>query len=190
MKLLLILTLFGPPALADDATADDAAAAASVGEPTPLAEPPLNPPPATDAEIDHITDDVSSGLRCPVCQGLSVNDSPAEGARTMKARIRELVAMGYTREQIDDYFVDRYGTWVLLAPPASGTNWTVYIAPAAFLVFGFGSLAWFMRSRPASPTDAEPAPPSLAAAQADDELEPYRQRILAELGLASSEESA
>lgn len=147
--------------------------------PTPLDEPPLNPPITEAAELERMTSEVSDGLRCPTCQGLSVDDSPAEGARAMKERIRELVAQGYTKEQIDDYFVDRYGTWVLLSPPTEGRHWAVWLAPLGFLVIGGGvalSMARSRRSGPVVPAEATPPTPA-----EEDDLEPWRQRILAEL---------
>jgi len=145
--------------------------------PTPLDEPPLTAPVTDAAALELLTEQVSDGLRCPTCQGLSVNDSPAEGARAMKSRIRELVAQGYTKEQIDDYFVDRYGTWVLLSPPAEGRHWAVWLAPVGFLLVGGAVAGGFMRARKtgAGAETASVEPEEL------DELEPWRQRILAEL---------
>ena len=46
------------------------------------------------------TEDVAGLLRCPVCQGLSVADSPATMAVNMKAQVREMLAAGYDQEQI------------------------------------------------------------------------------------------
>lgn len=145
--------------------------------PTPLDEPPLTPPITDPAALEVLTEQVSDGLRCPTCQGLSVADSPAEGARAMKSRIGELVAQGYTKEQIDDYFVDRYGIWVLLSPPTQGRHWAVWLAPLGFLVVGGGVAAGFMRGRKTSAG----AVPASASAEELDELEPWRQRIIAEL---------
>ncbi|MCK6506108.1 cytochrome c-type biogenesis protein CcmH [Myxococcota bacterium] len=199
MKTVLALALLAGAALAEDVSsastgASPAAASAADPAPQPLDEPPLLPPPASDAETDATTAVVSDGLRCPVCQGLSVNDSPADGARAMKARIRELVAMGYSQEQIEDYFVARYGTWVLLAPPAERQHWAVYLAPVVFLGGGLAVIGWSYRNRrTAAPVAGAPAPTPAdegrAAAPADeledDDLEPYRRRILAELGLSA-----
>ncbi|MFI5183993.1 MAG: cytochrome c-type biogenesis protein CcmH, partial [Vicinamibacteria bacterium] len=56
--------------------------------------------PATGAELDARTREVAALLRCPVCQGLSVADSPATMAMKMKAEVREMVASGYDQEQI------------------------------------------------------------------------------------------
>lgn len=210
MKSLLLLALLGGAARAEDVPSATAASpdtvtpspssSASASAPQPLADPPLLPPPSSEAETDATTSVVSDGLRCPVCQGLSVNDSPADGARAMKARIRELVAMGYSREQIEDYFVARYGNWVLLAPPAERQHWAVYVAPVVFLVGGLGIIGWSYRARRSgvaavvtTPTAGEMSAEGAAErarldADEDEELEPYRRRILAELGLSAPAE--
>jgi cytochrome c-type biogenesis protein CcmH len=111
-------------------------------------------------------------LRCPVCQGLSVADSTSEAALGMKARITELVRLGYTDEQITDYFVDRYGEWILLAPKEP----LLWAIPATGVLGALAALTWWLSSRraPASPP-VQPPPP----APTDD---PYRRRILRELG--------
>lgn len=181
MNALMLAALLAGPALAQQPP--QAESAVEPGEPQGLAEPPALAPPPTPEALDERTTEVSRGLRCPVCQGLSVNDSPADGARAMKARIRELVGLGYSQQQIEDYFVDRYGTWVLLAPPATGQHWTVYMAPIAFVLIGGGLIVGLLRQRRELSRDATEEVPRTPA-QAEDALTPYRRRILAELGHA------
>lgn len=142
-----------------------------------LAEPPLLDPP-DDATRDARTQELARGLRCPVCQGLSVADSQSEAALAMRARIRELVAAGYTDDQIRDYFVDRYGTWVLLEPPVEGRFWLLWLGPVALVVAGGLFVGARARRAPASPA-APVAPVAPATPAATDD--PYRARILAEL---------
>lgn len=60
--------------------------------------------PITGALLEERTNEVGALLRCPVCQGMSVADSPAEMAVNMKKQVHELLARGYTQEQILDYF--------------------------------------------------------------------------------------
>jgi cytochrome c-type biogenesis protein CcmH len=72
---------------------------------------------------------VASELRCPVCQGLSIQDSPSELAQSMRAIIREQLAAGKTPEEVKAHFVAGYGEWVLLEPRAHGFNLAVYILP-------------------------------------------------------------
>lgn len=100
---------------------------------------PGSPPPA-DA-VDGLAREIGLGLRCPVCQGLSVSDSTSSTAVTMQQRIRELVALGYDRGQIEAYFVSKYGEWVLLAPPVTGFNQLVWFGPLAAVLVGLGVAA-------------------------------------------------
>ncbi len=72
---------------------------------------------------------IASQLRCVVCQNLSVADSPSEMAHQMRDLIRERLAAGDRPEQVTAYFVQRYGDWVLLAPPARGLNLVLWLAP-------------------------------------------------------------
>jgi len=132
--------------------------------------PPPGTPPAAE-DIERITYDVASGLRCPVCQGLSVADSPSHTAVAMKDRVRFLVQSGYSNEQIDAYFVARYGEWVLLAPPASGLTWILWLAPVVLL--GVGAVAAAsMTVRRAAPAPETPKTPAKDA---------WEQKLLAEL---------
>src|SRR5690242_19374477 len=87
----------------------------------------------SDAErIDRIT----AELRCVVCQGLSVKDSPAESARQMRDLVAQRVAEGRSDEEIRDEFRRSYGDWVLLSPPAS--SWTVFVWLAPIAAVGGG----------------------------------------------------
>ena len=86
--------------------------------------------------LEQRTQEIASGLRCPVCQGLSIADSPSEMAVNMKAEVRSMVAKGYTREQIEAYFVRSYGEFVLLEPRFEGVNALVWILPVAALLLG------------------------------------------------------
>ena len=95
----------------------------------------LSTPPQGD-ELARQTQEIASRLRCPVCQGLSVADSPSEMAVNMKTEVRDMLARGYTREQIEAHFVRSYGEFVLLAPKFEGVNALVWILPIAALLLG------------------------------------------------------
>jgi len=82
------------------------------------------------------TQEVASLLRCPVCQGLSVADSPSEMAVNMKGQVRELLYRGYTQEQILSYFERSYGQFVLLKPKMSGAGAAVWILPLLAIAIG------------------------------------------------------
>jgi len=91
--------------------------------------------------LDQQTNEIAGLLRCPVCQGMSVADSPSEMAVNMKHQVRELIARGYTREQILRYFERSYGQFVLLKPKFQGVNTLVWILP--ILALGVGIFAIF-----------------------------------------------
>jgi cytochrome c-type biogenesis protein CcmH len=100
-------------------------------------------------DLDAATEEVAALLRCPVCQGLSVADSPATMAQNMKQQVRELLAQGYDRDQALAYFERSYGEFVRLEPPLRGVNWLVWGAPLAGLAAGLAVVAWALRPRPA-----------------------------------------
>jgi cytochrome c-type biogenesis protein CcmH len=117
---------------------------------------------------------LASQLRCVVCQNLSVADSPSEMARQMRELIRERLAAGDTPEQVKAYFVQRYGEWVLLSPPAHGLNLVLWIAPFGAVVVGLGVVAALVRRSRAAPgrgTLADSPPDPAARARIAAELE-------------------
>ena len=84
---------------------------------------------------------LSNELRCPTCQGLSVKDSEAGFSTSIKGKIRELMKKGKSDEEIMAYFVERYGEWILRAPPVSGFNMVLWVLPGAVIVTG---LLWVL----------------------------------------------
>lgn len=68
-------------------------------------------------------------LRCPVCQSVSIAESPSQTAEAMRVAVAQQVAAGRTDQQIIDYFRARYGDWVLLDPPASGATLPLWLLP-------------------------------------------------------------
>jgi cytochrome c-type biogenesis protein CcmH len=122
--------------------------AGSFQEPAPLG------PPLSGAALDSATEEVASLMRCPVCQGLSVADSPASSAVDLKAEVRRQLAAGYTRDQVIASFERSYGEFIRLEPKAVGFNWLVWLMP--MLAFLAGALIIFFRLRPLRPAVAAP----------------------------------
>ena len=118
---------------------------------------------------------IGKNLRCPVCQGLSISDSPSEAARAALQRIQDLLMAGYTEAQIEDYFVDRYGEWALLAPRAAGLNWIVWLAPIVCVLMGVYVVGRRLAAEPA------PAPQVPATTESTEHkpADPYAQEVLA-----------
>jgi cytochrome c-type biogenesis protein CcmH len=181
--LLVAPLVVGVPgaASAQETETTEATALAGSADPEVLVGPPAGEA-LGGAALDARTGEVASLLRCPVCQGLSVEDSPATMAVNMKAEVREMLARGYTQDQILSYFERSYGEFVRLEPPLRGVNWLVWLAPMIALVLGGGLVVWVLRTRGAaqSGTAGEPAPPAPPARETlpeDPELAPYVLRV-------------
>jgi cytochrome c-type biogenesis protein CcmH len=155
---------------------------------------PLDP--AAEVRVQRL----GKQLRCVVCQGLSIADSPASTARSQLDKVRQLVQEGKSDQEIYDYFVARYGDWVLLSPKPEGFNLIVWLAPAILLSIGLGLILRTARRRApsggpavaqragmASETASTSAPTSAASpadarGSATTPEDPYLRAIQRELG--------
>ena len=91
-----------------------------------------------DSVLEARTVEVASQLRCPVCQGLSIQDSPSELSQQMRAVVKDQLRAGKTPDEVKAYFVSKYGEWILLEPKAKGFNILVYAMPVLLVVVGLG----------------------------------------------------
>lgn len=124
--------------------------------------------PATQA------DRVAAGLRCPVCQGLSVKDSDSPTARDIRADIRRRIDGGETPDEVREAYVARYGEWVLLRPRSSGFEALVWAVPAAAVAGGsvaLGAAFWRWRRRDATRAPSAEERALVAAAAGAPSLE-------------------
>ena len=123
-------------------------------------------------------------LMCPVCPGETIDQAQVELARQMRLRVREMLAQGSSRQEVLDFFVDRYGAGILAAPPKSGFSLLAWTFPAvavpAALAAGLLALRAMRRRTGPSP---DPGLPSNAAnaGLADAGLDPFLDRVDREL---------
>jgi cytochrome c-type biogenesis protein CcmH len=115
--------------------------------------------PLSGPQLEQKTMAISAELRCPVCQGLAIGDSPSIMASNMKAQVRELLTRGYTEEQILSYFEKSYGQFVLLKPKFQGVNTLVWILPIAVLAIGFVLVVSKAKKLEVAPVAAAPEEP-------------------------------
>jgi cytochrome c-type biogenesis protein CcmH len=122
--------------------------------------------PLAGQELFLRTNEIGELLRCPVCQGMAISDSPAEMAVNMKGQVRELLARGYTEEQILRYFELSYGEFVLLRPKSP----VLWMLPVLALVLGAAVVFVKLRKLEATPPPTPNQPPPIT----DD---PYLSRV-------------
>ena len=106
---------------------------------------------------DEVTEkrlvEISSELRCLVCQNESLSGSHAELANDLRREIRTLIKDGKSDSEIMDFMVSRYGDFVRYRPPLKGTTLLLWFGPALLFLGGFAALVVFLRRRARAVTE-------------------------------------
>jgi cytochrome c-type biogenesis protein CcmH len=116
----------------------------------------------TDSEIENRVRMLAHQLRCPTCQSQSVKDSDAGLSLNMKAKIRDLIQAGKSDGEILDYFVERYGEWILRSPPKSGFNLLLWVLPVVVMIIALLVLIRSMKQKKREPELEQESPLSKA----------------------------
>ncbi|MCI4661741.1 MAG: cytochrome c-type biogenesis protein CcmH [Neomegalonema sp.] len=95
-----------------------------------------------DPALEARAREISSELRCVVCQNQSIDESDAQIAGDMRRLVREQLLAGQSNAQVKQTLVDYYGEYVLLKPEFSVKNALVWGLPALFALLG---LIWYLR---------------------------------------------
>lgn len=113
-----------------------------------------------ESDADRV-ESLGSQIKCPVCQGESIADSPAPMARDMMALVEERVDAGAGDDAIVDELLSSYTGAVLLDPPASGSTLLLWVAPFLAVLVGVATISWWQKHPKDDEVDAEgiEAPP-------------------------------
>ncbi|WP_332065933.1 cytochrome c-type biogenesis protein [Bartonella sp. CB189] len=95
-----------------------------------------------DKVLESRARDISSNLRCPVCQNQTIDDSDSPLARDLRILIRERLQMGDSNQQIIDFLIERYGEFILLKPPFNKMTCFLWLSPLVIMIFGI-SIVFF-----------------------------------------------
>ena len=115
-----------------------------------------------EVTADERIDQITTELRCPVCQGLSVKDSTSETARQMRDLVAQRVREGKTNAEIESEFRAAYGDWIFLSPPVASWGGLVWLVPIAALAAGLVLVTGRLRSTD-TPQAAGPSASEVAA---------------------------
>lgn len=103
----------------------------------------VNPSPALaqdDGPLPTPSDDevnaIARNMYCPVCENIPLDACGTEACIQWRQQIKDKLELGWTEEQIYDYFVELYGDRVLAEPPRRGLNWMIYIVPPVVFLAG------------------------------------------------------
>lgn len=99
---------------------------------------------------------IGSLVRCPVCNGESIADSPAPLARDMMSVVREQIEAGLSDEQIIDGLLASYTDSQRLDPELSASTIALWLVPGIALAGGIVLGLRELRSRPGRPEPSQP----------------------------------
>jgi cytochrome c-type biogenesis protein CcmH len=116
-----------------------------------------------EVTADERIDQITTELRCPVCQGLSVKDSTSETARQMRDLVTQRVHEGKSNADIEAEFRAAYGDWIFLSPPVASWSGLVWLVPIAALGAGLVLVSGRLRGGADPPPSAEPSVSQVAS---------------------------
>ena len=90
-----------------------------------------------DAELEKRARNISSYVKCLVCQNETIDESNAELAKQIRTIIREQLIAGKTDKEVYDFLVERYGEFVLLEPRLSNKTVLLWYSPLIFILLSF-----------------------------------------------------
>jgi len=129
--------------------------------------------------LDQRVHDVASQLKCLVCQGESVADSPATLSLQMRGVIRQQLQSGKSEQEVIQYFVSRYGDRILLSPPWQGLTLLTWLVPIALMIGGVLLLFVVLRSWQSN-SDKQPIEDRAESVIIDEKELAYYQRQIEE----------
>jgi cytochrome c-type biogenesis protein CcmH len=126
-------------------------------------------PTGEDATADEIND-VAHDLNCPTCAGLNLADCNTQTCFQWREQIGDLLAEGYNKQQVLDWYVARYGEHVLQEPPRRGAALFVWLLPIAAVLAGIIWLGVVLKNWSARKSGvAVSAAPDAASAETNDD---------------------
>jgi cytochrome c-type biogenesis protein CcmH len=120
-------------------------------------------------------------IMCPVCPAETIDQAQVEISFQMRQIVRDMLSQGSDRDEILDFFVERYGKDILAAPPKSGVNLVAWLMPIAAVSVGLITVYLVLRSM-----TRQRISPAIAQPVTDAGLIPYLQLVDRHLDMTRS----
>ena len=102
----------------------------------------------SDTKLEDRARNLSSNIRCLVCQNENIDSSESEFAKDLRLSIRDQLLKGHTDDEIEKFLVSKYGTYILFKPEFAGYNIFLYLFGPFVFIFGFIMvLIFFLKSK-------------------------------------------
>ncbi len=112
-------------------------------------------------------------IMCPVCPAETIDQAQVLIARQMRQMVRDMLSQGASREEILDFFADRYGLDILASPPKTGFNLLAWTFPIAGVAGALVAGLLIVRSMAARRVGPAAGGPQIT----DEELAPYLEMV-------------
>ena len=84
---------------------------------------------------------LTSELRCVMCQNQSLADSNAQIAHDLRREVLDLMREGKSDREVKQFLVERYGEFVLYKPEVTPGTWLLWFGPLVLVLVG-GIVVW------------------------------------------------
>ena len=91
----------------------------------------------SNLELEERARNLSSNIRCLVCQNENIDSSESEFAKDIRLFIRDQLVKGLSDREIEKFLVSKYGTYILFKPQFVGYNIFLYLFGPFIFIFGF-----------------------------------------------------
>ena len=88
-----------------------------------------------DSKLEDRARNLSSNIRCLVCQNENIDSSESEFAKDLRLFIREQLVEGHTDDEIEKFLVSKYGSYILFKPEFTGYNIFLYLSGPFIFIF-------------------------------------------------------
>jgi cytochrome c-type biogenesis protein CcmH len=99
--------------------------------------------------------ELTSVLRCPMCQNQNIADSDAMIAHDMRRKVYQLMQQGSSEQEVIDYMVERYGDFVYYQPPVTPVTIWLWALPVLFALIMMGVFLLRRKSAPEENIEAK-----------------------------------
>lgn len=131
--------------------------------------------------LDQRVRNVALQLKCPICQGESVADSPSALAQQMRGVIRQQLQAGKSEQEVIQYFQNSYGDSIVWSPPWQGFALLAWLVPIGLLLAGLALLFFILRDWQTSSALSSTSNTSEPVSTDEDELTFEHTQLLQEL---------
>ena len=136
----------------------------------------VSPDALSPQDLEAQAQSIDESLICPACPGKTIGQAQVEQAAQMRQLVRQKLSEGWSRQEILDYFADRYDEGVLAEPPRQGFTLLAWLLPPVGMVGGGVALYFVLRAMRKGRGQQAP----------DDGLTSYLDRVDQDLGRSPS----